>query len=123
MRATFTNGQLEAVLVTYTYGAAAGGGVDSNARISFVKGALVHIKTGKGGIQRRSNDRWAIWSGNENISPKSIRTQNLHTLALCRHGNFWGTTNQALGGMQGRILAKAGFVSEDQCPALPLRFF
>jgi hypothetical protein len=25
--------------------------------------------------------------------------------------------------MRGRILAKAGFVGEDQCPVLPLRFF
>ena len=55
--------------------------------------------------------------------PQFNGSQNLHALALSGHGNFWGTTNPAPGGMQGRILAKAGFVGEDQCPVLPLRFF
>jgi len=55
--------------------------------------------------------------------PQFNGPQNLHALALPGHGNFWGTTNPAPGGMQGRILAKAGFVGEDQRPVLPLRFF
>jgi len=49
--------------------------------------------------------------------------KNLHALALSSHGNFWRTTNSAPGGVQGRILAKARFVGEDQRPVLPLRFF
>jgi len=55
--------------------------------------------------------------------PQFNGPQNLHALALSGHGNLWGTTNPAPGGMRGRILAKAGFVGEDQCPVLPLRFF
>jgi len=51
------------------------------------------------------------------------RSKNLHGLALPGHGNFWGTTDPAPGGVQGRILAKAGFVGEDQRPVLLLRFF
>src|SRR6266403_839951 len=50
-------------------------------------------------------------------------SQKLHALALPGHGNFWGTTHPAPGSMQGRVLAKAGFVGEDQRPVLPLRFF
>ena len=49
--------------------------------------------------------------------------KNLHALALSGHGNFRRTTDPAPGGVQGRILAKAGFVGEDQRPVLPLRFF
>ena len=59
----------------------------------------------------------------EASSPQFNRSKNLHGLALPGHGNFWGTTNSAPGDVQGRILAKAGFVGEDQCPVLPLRFF
>jgi hypothetical protein len=55
--------------------------------------------------------------------PQFNGPQNLHALALPGHGNFWGTTNPAPGGMQGGILAKAGLVGDDQCPVLPLRFF
>ncbi|PYT84086.1 MAG: hypothetical protein DMG40_01995 [Acidobacteria bacterium] len=36
---------------------------------------------------------------------------------------LYRTTDPAPGGVQGRILAKAGFVGEDQRPVLPLRFF
>lgn len=46
MRITSPNGQLDAVLVTYIYGPAAGGGVDSNVYI-VPKGARVHIKAGR----------------------------------------------------------------------------
>ena len=49
--------------------------------------------------------------------------KNLHALALSGHGNLRGTTNPTPGGVQRRILAKAGLVSEDQRPVLPLRFF
>ncbi len=49
--------------------------------------------------------------------------KNLHALALSSHGNFRRTSNPAPSGVQGRILAKAGFVGEDQGPVLPLRFF
>ena len=55
--------------------------------------------------------------------PQFNGPKNLHVLALSSHGNFWGTTNPAPGGVQSRVLAKAGFVGEDQCPVLPLRFF
>ena len=55
--------------------------------------------------------------------PQFNGPKNLHALALSGHGNFRGTTNPAPGGVQGRILAKAGFVGEDQRPVLPLRFF
>src|ERR1700689_5772948 len=41
LRVTAPNGQLDAVLVTDTYGPAAGGGVDSNVYI-VLKGASVH---------------------------------------------------------------------------------
>ena len=46
MRITSPNGQLDAVLVTYTYGPPAGGGVDSNVYI-VPKGTPVHIKPGR----------------------------------------------------------------------------
>ena len=55
--------------------------------------------------------------------PQFNRSKNLHGLALPGHGNFGGTTDPAPGGVQGRILAKAGFVGEDQRPVLLLRFF
>jgi len=55
--------------------------------------------------------------------PQFNGPQNLHALALPGHGNFRRTANPAPGGVQGRILAKAGFVGEDQCPVLSLRFF
>src|SRR5258706_11097751 len=42
--------------------------------------------------------------------PQFNRSKNLHGVALPGHGNFWGTTDSAPGGVQGRILAKAGFV-------------
>ncbi len=49
----------------------------------------------------------------ETSLPQFNRSKNLHGLALPGHGNFWGTTNPAPGDVQGRILAKAGFVGED----------
>src|SRR5271169_1734962 len=55
--------------------------------------------------------------------PQFNGSKNLHALALPGHGNFWGTTDPAPGGVQGGILAKAGFVGEDQRPVLLLRFF
>ena len=64
--------------------------------------------------------------------PQFNRSKNLHGLALPGHGNFWGTAHPAPGGVLGRILAKAGFVGEDQCPVgrgihpgakIPLFFF
>src|ERR1700739_5152823 len=55
--------------------------------------------------------------------PQFNSPKNLHALALPSHGNFGGTTNPAPGSVQGRVLAKAGFVGEDQRPVLPLRFF
>ena len=45
MRVTSPNGQLDAVLVTYEYGGAAGGGVNSNVYI-VLKGTPVRIKSG-----------------------------------------------------------------------------
>jgi hypothetical protein len=45
MRVASPNGELDAVLVTYIYGPAAGGGVDSNVYI-VPKGAPVHVKDG-----------------------------------------------------------------------------
>jgi hypothetical protein len=45
-RVTSPNGQLDAVLVTYAYGPAAGGGVDFNVYI-VPKGLPVHIKAGR----------------------------------------------------------------------------
>lgn len=59
----------------------------------------------------------------ESRLPQFNGPKNLHVLALSGHGNFRGTTNPAPGGVQGRILAKTGFVGEDQRPVLPLRFF
>ena len=59
----------------------------------------------------------------ESRLPQFNGAKNLHALALSGHGNFRGTTNPAPSGVQGRILAKAGFVGEDQRPVLPLRFF
>ena len=55
--------------------------------------------------------------------PQFNRSKNLHGLALPGHGNFGGTTDPAPGGVQGSILAKAGFVAEEQRPVLLLRFF
>src|SRR6266566_8304227 len=55
--------------------------------------------------------------------PQFNSPQNLYALALPGHGNFRRTTNPTPGGVQGRILAKAGFVGEDQRPVLSLRFF
>ena len=55
--------------------------------------------------------------------PQFNGPQNLHALALPGHRNFRRTANSAPGGVQGRILAKAGFVGEDQRPVLSLRFF
>lgn len=46
MRVTSPNGQLDAVLVTYIYGGAVGGGVDSNVYI-VPKGGPIHIKAGR----------------------------------------------------------------------------
>src|SRR5262245_59316731 len=46
MRVTSPNGKLDAVLATYTYGPAAGGGVDSNVYI-VRKGAPSIYKTGR----------------------------------------------------------------------------
>ena len=59
----------------------------------------------------------------ETSLPQFNGPKNLHALALSGHGNFRRTTDPAPGGVQGRILAKAGFVGEDQRPVLPLRFF
>ena len=59
----------------------------------------------------------------ESSFPQFNGAKNLPALALSSHGNFRGTTNPAPGGVQGGILAKAGFVGEDQRPVLPLRFF
>jgi hypothetical protein len=47
------------MFVAYTYGAAAGGGVDSNVYI-VRKGAPVRIKTGSEVFGADLNDRWAI---------------------------------------------------------------
>src|ERR1700756_4163288 len=55
--------------------------------------------------------------------PQFNGPKNLHAVALSGHGNFRGTTNPAPGGVQSRILTKAGFVGEDQRPVLLLRFF
>jgi hypothetical protein len=46
MRVTSPNGRLDAVLVSYIYGPAAGSGADSNVYI-VPKGAPVHIKAGR----------------------------------------------------------------------------
>ena len=59
----------------------------------------------------------------ESSLPQFNGPKNLHALALSGNGNLRGTTNPAPGGVQGRILAKAGFVAEDQRPVLPLGFF
>ncbi len=55
--------------------------------------------------------------------PQFNRSKNLHGLALPGHGNFRRTTDPAPGGVQGRILAKAGFVGEDQHPVCCCAFF
>src|SRR5437667_12798200 len=49
--------------------------------------------------------------------------KNLHDLALSGDGNFRRTSYPAPGGLQGGILAKAGFVVEHQRPVFPLRSF
>ena len=55
--------------------------------------------------------------------PELDGRQDLDALALSGDGDFGRTTDSAPSGIQSGVLAKAGFVGENQRPALSLGFF
>jgi hypothetical protein len=50
-------------------------------------------------------------------------SQDLNALALAGNRDFRGAPHSTPSGMQGGILAEAGFVTENQRPAVALGFF
>jgi hypothetical protein len=56
-------------------------------------------------------------------APQFDGSQDLNALALPRDGNFRRVPDATPGGVQGGVLAKTGFVGEDQRPALGSGFF
>ena len=59
----------------------------------------------------------------ESRTPEFDGSEYLHALALSSNRNFRRATHAAPGGVQGRVLPEAGFVSEDQRPVPRLGFF
>ena len=56
-------------------------------------------------------------------APEFDCAENLHALALSRHGNFRWATQAAPGSVECRVLPEAGFVGEDQRPVSRAGFF
>lgn len=79
--------------MTYTYGAAAGGGVDSNGHV-VGKDAPVRIKNEKRSIQRSANDRWALVWKREYLLEIHYDIANIYGFR-----NLWGMCHN-LGVMQ-----------------------
>ena len=70
-----------------------------------------------GGVEDR------VLSVMETGSPEFDGTQNLDVLAFARDRDFGRMAYPAPSGMQGRVLAEAGFVGKDQGPVLRVGFF
>src|SRR3954447_204747 len=56
-------------------------------------------------------------------APEFNGAEDLHGFALSGDGNFRRATHATPGGVQGGVLAKAGFIGKDQCPVSRLGFF
>ena len=56
-------------------------------------------------------------------APKFDGAKNLHTLAFSGYGDFRWVPDAAPGGVEGRVLAEAGFVGEEERPVSRTGFF